>query len=327
MTLGGLALAVGILVDDATVEVENINRNLAQGKPTEQAILDGAQQIAIPAFVSTLAICIVFVPMFLLTGVGRYLFVPMAEAVVFAMLASYFLSRTVVPTMAKYLLKVEADDPHAKLHSRNPLVRLQALFELRLERVRDGYQGVLGRAIEHRKVFVPGFLACCLMSMVLLAWVGQDFFPAVDGGQFKLHLRAPTGTRIELTADLCDHVEEAIRTLIPARELGGIVDNIGVPYSAINLSYSTSAPIGPGDADIMVTLNEGTRPTAEYMHDLRFRLAAAFPGVLFSFVPADIVTQILNFGLPAPIDIQIVGFNVEGNHAFASKLVRRLALV
>jgi CzcA family heavy metal efflux pump len=327
MTLGGLALAVGILVDDATVEVENINRNLAEGKPTEQAILDGAQQIAIPAFVSTLAICIVFVPMFLLTGVGRYLFVPMAEAVVFAMLASYFLSRTIVPTMAKYLLKAEADDPHAALHSRNPLVRLQARFELRLERLRDGYQGVLRRAIEHRKLFVAGFLACCLLSLGLLAWVGQDFFPAVDGGQFKLHLRAPTGTRIEITADLCDHVEDAIRTLIPAHDLAGIVDNIGVPYSSINLSYSTSAPIGPGDADIMVTLNDGHRPTADYVHDLRVKLLSEFPGVLFSFAPADIVTQILNFGLPAPIDIQVVGNDLVANHRFASDLEQRLVQV
>ncbi len=327
MTLGGLALAVGILVDDATVEIENINRNLAQGKPTEEAILDGAQQIAIPALVSTLCICIVFVPMFFLTGVGRYLFVPMAEAVVFAMLASYLLSRTLVPTMAKYLLRPHPEDPHENLRSRNPLVRLQAHFEVEFEKMREKFRQLLEMVVEHRRVFASVFLLCCLSSFALLPWVGEDFFPAVDGGQFKLHLRAPTGTRIEETAMLCDRVEAAIREVIQSRELAGIIDNIGLPYSGINLSYSTSAPIGPGDADIMVTLSADRRPMDEYLHDLRMTLPKKFPGVIFSFVPADIVTQILNFGLPAPIDIQVVGRNVAANRVFAGQLQAKLAQV
>ncbi|HEX3702871.1 MAG TPA: efflux RND transporter permease subunit [Vicinamibacterales bacterium] len=327
MTLGGLALAVGILVDDATVEIENINRNLAQGKPTEQAILDGAQQIAIPAFVSTLCICIVFVPMFFLTGVGRYLFVPMAEAVVFAMLASYFLSRTLVPTMAKFLLRPHPEDPYESLRSRNPLTRLQGHFEVWFEELRLSFKGWLAAAIGHRGLFAGAFLLCCVASFALLPWVGEDFFPAVDGGQFKLHLRAPSGTRIEETAILCDHVEDALRGLIPSNELGGIIDNVGLPYSGLNLSYSTSAPVGPGDADIMVALNDGHRPIAEYMHDLRMTLPTKFPGVEFSFVPADIVTQILNFGLPAPIDVQVVGRNLAANRGFAASLLRKLAQI
>ncbi|HWF87163.1 MAG TPA: efflux RND transporter permease subunit, partial [Vicinamibacterales bacterium] len=327
MTLGGLALAVGILVDDATVEIENINRNLAQGKPTEQAILDGAQQIAVPAFVSTICICIVFVPMFFLTGVGRYLFVPMAEAVVFAMLASYFLSRTLVPTMAKFLLRPHPEDPRESLRSRNPLTRLQGHFEVWFEQLRLSFKSWLAAAIGHRGLFAAGFLLCCVASFALLPWVGEDFFPAVDGGQFKLHLRAASGTRIEETAILCDHVEDALRGLIPPRELNGIIDNIGLPYSGLNLSYSTSAPVGPGDADIMVALNEGHRPIAAYMHDLRLTLPRRFPGVEFSFVPADIVTQILNFGLPAPIDVQVVGRSVAANRRFAASLLRRLAQI
>jgi len=327
MTLGGLALAVGILVDDATVEIENINRNLAQGKPTEQAILDGAQQIAVPAFVSTICICIVFVPMFFLTGVGRYLFVPMAEAVVFAMLASYFLSRTLVPTMAKFLLRPHPEDPYENLRSRNPLTRLQGHFEVWFEELRLSFRGWLTAAIGHRGLFAGGFLLCCVASFALLPWVGEDFFPAVDGGQFKLHLRAPSGTRIEETAILCDHVEDALRGLIPPNELGGVIDNVGLPYSGLNLSYSTSAPVGPGDADIMVALNERHRPIAEYMRALRMSLPKKFPGVEFSFVPADIVTQILNFGLPAPIDVQVVGRNLEGNRRFAASLVKRLAQI
>jgi len=327
MTLGGLALAVGMLVDDATVEIENINRNLAQGKPTEEAILDGAQQIAVPALVSTLCICIVFVPMFFLTGVARYLFVPLAEAVVFAMLASYLLSRTLVPTMAKFLLQPHPEDPHENLRSRNPLVRLQAHFEVWFEAMRMGFRGQLEGAVRHRGVFAGVFLLCCVASFALLPYVGEDFFPAVDGGQFKLHLRATSGTRIEETAMLCDRVEAVLREMIPARELAGIIDNIGLPYSGLNLSYSTSAPIGPGDADIMVTLGKGHRPTADYLHDLRMSLPKEFPGVTFSFVPADIVTQILNFGLPAPIDIQVVGRNMLANRAFAGKLVTKLAQV
>src|SRR5215467_1805888 len=327
MTLGGLALAVGILVDDATVEIENINRNLAQGKPAEQAILDGAQQIAIPAFVSTICICIVFVPMFFLTGVGRYLFVPMAEAVVFAMLASYFLSRTVVPTMAKYLLRPHPEDPTANLRHPNPFVRLQAKFEVAFDKAREAYHGVLTAAVAHRGRFVLGFLCCCALSFALIRWVGEDFFPSVDSGQFKLHVRAVAGTRIEETAALCDRVEDAIRRLVPPSEISSISDNIGLPYSGLNLTYTNSAPIGPQDADVMVSLTEKHRPTGEYVHDLRLALNNEFPGVQFSFIPADIVTQILNFGLPAPIDLQVVGRNLDANHEFAVGLERKLALV
>jgi multidrug efflux pump subunit AcrB len=328
MTLGGLALAVGILVDDATVAIENINSQLEQGKDLEPSILEGAEQIAIPAFVSTICICIVFVPMFFLTGVARYLFVPMAEAVVFAMLASYALSRTLVPTMATYLLR--AHEPHGSVgaaRSRNPLVRLQRAIDSGFVRMRDAYRGLLERSVGSRRVFAAVFLGGCVASLVLVRWVGEDFFPAVDGGQFKLHLRAPSGTRIEETAILCDHVEAALHDVIPVRELAGIIDNIGLPYSGLNLSYSTSAPIGPGDADIQVALGQGHRPTAEYIHDLRMMLPGRFPGVIFSFAPADIVTQTLNFGLPAPIDIQIVGRNLAANRAFASRLTTRLAQV
>ena len=325
MTLGGLALAVGILVDDATVTIENINRNLAEHKPVEQAILDGAHQIAVPAFVSTLCICIVFVPMFFLAGVARYLFVPLAEAVVFAMLASYALSRTLVPTMAKYLLTGHEEDSSKLLESPNPLVRLQARFEQLFDRVRGQYRASLQGVVRHRAIFCGVFLLACLCSFALLPWVGEDFFPAVDGGQFKLHMRAATGTRIEETAIVCDRVEAVLRRIIPPDELGGIIDNIGLPYSGLNLSYSTSAPIGPGDADIMVTLADGhRRKTSEYIHDVRLRLNAELPSVLFSFVPADIVTQILNFGLPAPIDIQVVGNNLEGNRRFAANLLGQL---
>src|SRR3954465_5402847 len=326
MTLGDLALAVGILVDDATVAIENINAHLESGKDLEPAILDGAQQIAIPAFVSTLCICIVFVPMFFLTGVARYLFVPMAEAVVFAMLASYVLSRTLVPTMAKYLL--HAHEPHGEGRpSRNPLVNIQRAIDRGFVRMRDGYRGLLEQCVSRRRLFTALFLGACVASLFLARWVGEDFFPAVDGGQFKLHLRAPSGTRIEETAILADHVEGALREIIPAGELAGVIDNIGLPYSGLNLSYSTSAPIGPGDADIMVALGEGHRPTAEYIHDLRRALPKRFPGVTFSFVPADIVTQILNFGLPAPIDIQVVGRNIQANRAFAGRLVSKLGQV
>jgi multidrug efflux pump subunit AcrB len=326
MTLGGLALAVGMLVDDATVAIENINWHLEQGKDLEPAILEGSDQIAIPAFVSTICICIVFVPMFFLTGVARYLFVPMAEAVVFAMLASYVLSRTLVPTMAKYLL--HAHEVHgAGRPSRNPLVNIQRAIDRGFVRMRDGYRALLEQCVSSRGIFTALFLGACIASLFLARWVGQDFFPAVDGGQFKLHLRAPSGTRIEETAILADHVEDALREIIPPGELTGIIDNIGLPYSGLNLSYSTSAPIGPGDADIMVALGNGHRPTAGYIHDLRLSLPKRFPGVTFSFVPADIVTQILNFGLPAPIDIQVVGRNIQGNRAFAGRLVAKLAQV
>ncbi|HET7208658.1 MAG TPA: efflux RND transporter permease subunit [Terriglobales bacterium] len=329
MTLGGLALAVGILVDDATVEIENINRNITQGKEVQQAILDGAQQIAVPAFVSTLAICIVFVPMFFLTGVARYLFVPLAEAVVFAMLASYLLSRTLVPTMAKYLLRGhEQEVGHIPSQSPNPLIRLQFRFEQAFETFREHYRGWLDTCLNHRRVFLWGFFAACLASLLLITpWLGQDFFPAVDSGQFKLHLRARTGTRIEETARLCDLVERSIRQQVPPDQLGSIIDNIGLPYSSINLSYSNSAPIGSSDADVLVTLAEHHAPTAKYIHDLRMSLSRQFPGVTFSFLPADIVSQILNFGLPAPIDIQVIGYDLEANRHFADNLLQQLRSV
>ena len=328
MTLGGLALAVGILVDDATVEIENINRNLAQGKEIIQAILDGAQQIAVPAFVSTLSICIVFVPMFFLTGVAKYLFVPLAEAVVFAMLASYLLSRTLVPTMARYLLKAHVEESAAEsLASANPLVRLQGLFELQFERLRNFYRGILKTCLAHTVLFPLIFLAVCVGSFALYPWLGEDFFPSVDAGQIKLHVRAPTATRIEETAALLGDVERSIHELIPANEIEGVIDNIGLPYSAYNYVYSTSAPIGPEDADIMISLNPKHHPTDQYMHDLRMKLTKEFPGVMFYFPPADIVSQILNFGLPAPIDIQIMGRDVDANHQFAEDLLKQLSSI
>jgi multidrug efflux pump subunit AcrB len=329
MTLGGLALAVGILVDDATVEIENINRNIAQGKEIQRAILDGAQQIAVPAFVSTLAICIVFVPMFFLAGVARYLFVPLAEAVVFAMLASYLLSRTLVPTMAKYLLKGhEQEAGHLPGSSRNPLVRLQVRFEEAFERFRERYHQWLDVCLQHRGFFLGVFFAACVCSLLLLVpWLGEDFFPSVDSGQFKLHLRARTGTRIEETARLCDLVEQSIHDEIPGGEISSIIDNIGLPYSSINLSYSNSAPIGSSDADILVSLSPKHRPTEEYVRDLRRKLPGEFPGVVFSFLPADIVSQILNFGLPSPIDVQVVGYDLQKNRQFTDKLFQRLVSV
>ena len=323
MTLGGLALAVGILVDDATVEIENINRNLEAGKEIEQAILDGAAQIATPALVSTLAICIVFVPMFFLSGVARYLFVPMAEAVVFAMLASYLLSRTVVPTMARYLLK-EHDDQEAqrRLRSRNPLTWFQIAFELRFEGLRVGYLRILRLCVDHAAVFLTVFLLVAVGSVAILTgYLGEDFFPSVDAGQFKIHLRARTGTRIEETAALCDHVDNTIRAHIPASEIVNIVDNIGLPNSGLNLSYSTSAPIGPADADIQVQLTPKHHPTDEYVNTLREVLTREYPGVTFYTLPVDIVTQILNFGLSAPIDIQIIGPNLYANRALAERML------
>jgi multidrug efflux pump subunit AcrB len=328
MTLGGLALAVGILVDDATVEIENINRNIDQGKEIVQAILDGAQQIAVPALVSTLSICIVFVPMFFLSGVARYLFVPLAEAVCFAMLASYLLSRTLVPTMAKYLLVAQIEEGHeGAAKSRNPFVRIQQKFEQGFEKLRERYHRLLETCIHHSRIFVICFFSACVLSFVLLPMVGQDFFPAVDSGEFKLHLRAPTGTRIEETAALCERVDDDMRRLIPKSELTTIIDNIGVPYSGLNLSYSNSAPIGPGDADILVELSKGHRPTEEYVHSLRERLNRDFPGVTFYFLPADIVSQILNFGLPAPIDVQVIGRNLVADREFADNLMNQLKFV
>src|ERR1700678_3117895 len=327
MTLGGLALAVGILVDDATVEIENINRNLEEGKEVEQAILDGAAQIAIPAFVSTLAICIVFVPMFFLGGVARYLFVPLAEAVVFAMLASYFLSRTIVPTMAKYLLKGHEHDrvDQAKA-SRNPFIRFQITFEHYFEKLRNWYYGVLGFCMEFRMVFLLMIVAFWVGSVALLyPWLGQDFFPSVDGGQFKLHVRTFTGTRIEETARLCDEIEDQIREEIPHAEMGTIIDNIGIPYSGLNLPYSNSATVGTADADMLVTLAEKHRPTAEYTHELRDKLRKQFPGTEFYYLPTDMVSQILNFGLPAQIDVQLVGNAIEQNHDLAEHMMEEIS--
>jgi multidrug efflux pump subunit AcrB len=329
MTLGGLALAVGILVDDATVEIENINRNLELGKEVEDAILTGASQIAVPAFVSTLAICIVFVPMFFLGGVARYLFVPLAEAVVFAMLASYFLSRTIVPTMAKYLLKGhEHDRVEQARASRNPFVRFQIAFEHTFERLRVRHYAGLKLCLEYRAVFLISIVAFWIVSLVVLyPWLGQDFFPSVDGGQFKLHVRAHTGTRIEDTARLCDQIEDVIRGEIPKSELGTIIDNIGLPYSGLNLSYSNSAPVGTGDADILVSLAEKHRPTAEYTHALRDRLTRDFPGTEFYYLPTDMVSQILNFGLPAQIDVQIAGLQVDKNRALAEQLMQQISRI
>jgi multidrug efflux pump subunit AcrB len=329
MTLGGLALAVGILVDDATVEIENINRNLESGKEIEQAILDGAAQIAVPALVSTLSICIVFVPMFFLSGVSRYLFVPLAEAVVFAMLASYLLSRTVVPTMAKYLLK-EHDDAEAEKRktSRNPFVAFQRGFEYYFEKTRGGYVRLLTFCVDHPAAFIVTFLLLCAVSVGILApWLGQDFFPSVDSGGFKIHVRARTGTRIEETAALCDHIDGVIRQEIPANEVTTILDNVGLPYSGYNLSYSTSAPVGTADADISVQLTKDHHPTDVYVNRLREVLARRFPGVTFYVLPVDIVTQILNFGLSSPIDIQIIGPDLQHNRVYAEKLLNDVKTV
>jgi len=329
MTLGGLALAVGILVDDATVEVENINRNLEAepDKNMDEVVLDSAMQIATPAFVATLSICIVFAPMFLLSGVAKYLFLPLAKAVVFAMLASYVLSRTIVPTMAKYLLRHQkAIDGNAA--SRNPLARFQRWFEAGFERFRAAYRTLLALVLNHRRAFLVTFFAACLASLaIIVPFLGQNFFPSVDAGSFTLHLRARTGLRIEDTAFLCDEVENSIRSKIPPTELSSIIDNIGLPYSGINLSYSNSAPVGASDADILVTLAPKHHPTADYVQQLRMSLAKEFPGVIFAFLPSDIVTQILNFGLPAPIDIQVVGNDLAGNRLWADQLLQKVRYV
>ncbi len=325
MTLGGLALAVGILVDDATVAIENINWHLEQGKAVEPAILDGAQQIALPALVSTLCICIVFVPMFLLTGVSRFLFVPLAEAVVFAMLASYVLSRTLVPTLAKYWLHKHVE------HEAAPdgvFARFQHGFEHRFAAIRDSYRDMLAAGLHHGLTFIVAFMVIGSTTFVLLPWLGRDFFPSVDAGQVRLHLRARSGTRLEQTAILVDEVEAQIRKIIPSDELDTLVDNIGVPYSGINLSYSTSAPIGPGDADVQIALRlDHHRPTVEYVRALRAQLRDQFPSTSFSFLPSDIVSQILNFGLPAPFDVQVVGINLTDNRNFANALLTKLQTI
>ncbi|HEX7643519.1 MAG TPA: efflux RND transporter permease subunit [Burkholderiaceae bacterium] len=338
MTLGGLALAVGILVDDATVTIENINWHLEQGKEVRTAIMDGAHQIVGPAFVSLLCICIVFIPMFFLNGVAHYLFVPMAEAVVFAMIASFCLSRTLVPTLAAYLLRAHAvgghasgqtlqmaqPDHHHASTSKNPLVRFQQGFERRFAKVREVYYSLLVLAMEHRTRFVTGFLGIVLVSFALVPFLGRDFFPAVDAGQIKMHVRAQVGTRIEESAKLFDQVEREVRNVIPAEELGSVVDNIGLTVSGINMVYSNTGTIGPQDGDVLITLKEDHKPTEEYVEKLRGDLATKFPGATFSFLPADIISQILNFGAPAPIDVQVMGPNGEANMAYAQKLLRQI---
>jgi multidrug efflux pump subunit AcrB len=322
MTLGGLALAVGILVDDATVTIENINRHLEEGRDVESAILEGSRQILVPALVSTLSICIVFVPMFLLTGVARYLFVPMAEAVVFAMLTSYVLSRTLVPTLAKYWLRT-AEQEHAAAANPNALQRFQRRFEARFDALRERYRSALVTTLSHGRTFIVVFLGGVLLSMLLFPLLGRNFFPEVDSGQIKLHVRAPTGIRVEQTAALVDHVENAIREVIPAHELANVVDNIGLPVSGINLTYGNSGTIGSGDADVLISLTADHGPTAEYVRRLREVLPQQFPGMSFAFLPADIVSQILNFGLPAPIDIQVVGPSPK-NRELANHLLESL---
>jgi CzcA family heavy metal efflux pump len=323
MTLGGLALAVGILVDDATVTIENIERFLEEGYPLYDAILEGAAQIAVPALVSTLCICIVFLPMFFLNGVARYLFVPLAEAVVFAMLASYVFSRTLVPTLAMYLLRVKE---HHKAPA-NIFGRMQRSFERGFERTRGSYEGLLEKLVLRRKTFVPLFLLVCLCAFLLAPWLGQDFFPKTDSGEFILHVRGATGLRIEETARLSDLVEQVIRQKIPANELHNILDNIGLPYSPMNTMHSTDGTIGAADADIMVSLQPDHHPTADYIRILREELPRKFPGTTFYFLPADITTQILNFGLPAPIDIQLEGNNAVASHALAVKMLAQLRQV
>jgi len=328
MTLGGLALAVGVLVDDATVEIENAHRQMALGKPLEQAILDGAQEIALPAFVSTLYICIVFVPMFLLTGVAKHLFVPLAQAVVFARLASYLLSRTLIPTLMMRFYRT-ASQWHggeaitARSWTR-PFRALQNTFERGFTWLRDGYRQSLASWLTRRGTLIGLVLLFCAVTSLLIPFLGQDFLPTVDAGQFRRHLRAPSGTRIVETARLTDEVEQVIREVVPTEELAGMLDNIGIPTSGISLSYSTSGLTGVGDSDILVSLKPGHAPTAQYVDALRTRLNREFPGTLFYFLPADIVSQTLNFGLPAPLDTQFVGRDQNANRAAAARLATKI---
>ena len=328
MTLGGLALAVGILVDDATVTIENINYHLEQGKEVETSILDGAAQIVTPAFVSLLCICIVFVPMFFLDGVSRFLFVPMAEAVMFAMIWSFILSRTLVPTMAKYMLHPHPHDengnPIPPAPSNNPLVRFQRGFEQRFERFRGGYRALLEMALHRRGVFVAGFFGFVALSFLLVPFLGRNFFPSVDAGQILIHVRTQVGTRVEETANQLADIQKAIRQIIPSAELDTMTDNIGIPYSGIDMTYNNTGVIGSQDGDIQIKLKEDHQPTDIYVKALREQLPRAFPGVSFAFLPADIVSQILNFGSPAPIDLQIRGANVEANFKYANDLLRRI---
>ena len=330
MTLGGLALAVGILVDDATVTIENINWHLEQGKDVETAILDGAAQIVTPAFISLLCICIVFVPMFFLDGVARFLFVPMAEAVMLAMAFSFFLSRSLVPTMANYLLKPHA--AHTDMHgnnqslpaSRNPLVQFQRSFESGFEKFRAGYRSVLHLAMLNRIKVITVFMSFILASFALVPYLGSNFFPDVDGGQILIHARVPIGTRVEETAARFAAIEKTILKVIPPEEITTLVDNIGLPPSWINLIYNNTGVIGTQDGDIQIALRKGHQPTADYVRELRKILPTEFPDTVFSFPPADIVSQILNFGAPAPIDIQIRGANLAGNFEYADKLLKEI---
>ncbi len=343
MTLGGLALAVGILVDDATVTIENVNWHLEQGKDTRTAIIDGARQIVMPALVSLMCICIVFVPMLMLDGISRFLFVPMAKAVIFAMISSFVLSRTFVPMLAQYLLKPHASgghasgemaaimDPHGGHRhappSRNPLVRFQRAFEHRFERIRGGYRILLGLALTRRKPFVAGFLAVVAVSFLLAPWLGRNFFPTIDSGEISLHVRAPVGTRVEETAAEFDRIENTIRGVIPPAQLHEVLDNIGLPKSGINLTYNNSGTIGPQDGDILISLSKDHAPTAGYVKTLRELLPRAYPGTTFSFLPADITSQILNFGAPAPVDLQVSGPNQEANLKYAQELLRKIRLI
>jgi multidrug efflux pump subunit AcrB len=324
MTLGGLALAVGILVDDATVTIENIERHLHLGSDLHKAILDGAGEIAVPALVSTLCICIVFVPMFFLSGVARYLFAPLAEAVVFAMLASYVLSRTLVPTLVMLMMDHAAGESKAR---RSLLQRVYQAFNTRFEKFRGGYSLILAEVLEHRRVFAAAFLGFCVLSCCLVFTLGRDFFPNVDGGQIRLHLRLPTGTRIEETARVADEVEGVIRTIVPARDLGTVLDNLGVAVSSINKSYSNAGTFGSHDGEIQLSLNEGHRPTQYYMEQMRRELPRRFPGVEFFFQPADMVTQILNFGLPSAIDVKITGADERADYDIAAKLAKQIEMI
>ena len=341
MTLGGLALAVGILVDDATVTIENVERHLASGEKLEDGILKGAGEIALPAMVSTFCICIVFVPMFSLSGVARYLFVPLAEAVMFAVISSYVLSRTLVPTMIMWFERRRHEretgqgtfaagrirrGEHAPFWVR-PLVALQHGFEKAFDRIRAAYADLLGKVLEHRAAFAVGFLSFCVASWLLVPFLGQNFFPAVDAGTFRLHVRAPTGTRIEQTAKRVDEVEAAIRRDVPANELEGMLDNIGLPVSGINLSYNDSGISGPADADILVSLKPNHKPTANYVRNLRLSLNREFPGTTFYFLPADIVSETINFGLPAPLDIQVVGRNETVDQQVANSIAQKVRQV
>ncbi|MDE1937318.1 efflux RND transporter permease subunit, partial [Bradyrhizobium sp.] len=325
MTLGGLALAVGILVDEATVTIENINWHLEQGKEVRPAILDGAQQIVVPAFVSLLCICIVFVPMFFLQGIPRFLFVPMAEAVIFAMIWSFILSRTLVPTMAMYLLK-----PHQHEHggplapTRNPLVWFQRGFEAGFERFREAYRDLLSLALRHRPTFVIGFLAFIGASFLLVPYLGKNFFPSVDAGQILMHARSQVGTRLEENANHFADIEKAIRKIIPPDQIETMTDNIGIPISGINLTYNNTGVMGPSDGDIQIKLKENHPPIDNYIKSMREQLPRLFPGTEFAFLPADIVNQILNFGAPAPIDLEVRGNNLAANFAYATNLLKEI---